>query len=118
MNKLIQAIVLALLGVACTIHIFCVSILGARFGWTDNIIVVVGGFFGAKLAEKMGWNPGVGAGVGSGVANTGSDDVGAIIDAVSMGMSWVPGITYGCLVPLLFIPIFTIISNRYIQIEK
>jgi|15BtaG_2_1085339.scaffolds.fasta_scaffold12279_2 hypothetical protein len=118
MFKLTNAIILAAIGIALTIHIFTVEILGARFAYTDDIIVVVCAIFGARYAAYKGWNVEVGGAFGAGLGNTLSDDLGAIIDAVSMGMSWVPGITYGCLVPLLFIPLFTIIANRVIPTKK
>ena len=98
-----------LLFIACTYHIFTVVILGDEFAWTDNIIVVIFSFLGSGLGTKFG-NAAIGAALGGGIGNTMSDVLGALIDS-SMGASWVPGIIYGCLVPLLLIPSLQLLTE-------
>jgi len=115
-RRLIIALLCALVGAACTIHIFTVVILGAQFGYTDDIIVVICALFVGRLFLIKGWQADIGGAFGGGIGNTISDDLGVIIDA-SMGTSWLPGVTYGCLVPLLFIPLFTIIADYLMPVE-
>ena len=117
MLRLIRAILLALLGTVLTVHIFSVIIQGTQFAWTDNIIVVIMALFVGRLFLIKGWRAEIGGAFGAGIGNAISDDLGAIIDA-SMGLSWVPGITYGCLVPLLFIPLFTIIADYLMPMTR
>ena len=104
-----RALIALLLFIACTYHIFTVVILGDEFAWTDNIVVVICAFLGNNLGAKFG-NAAIGAALGGGIGNTMSDVAGALIDS-SMGVSWVPGIIYGCLVPLLLIPSLQLLTE-------
>lgn len=104
-----RALISLLLFITCTAHIFTVVILGDEFAWTDNVVVVICAYFGSDLGTKFG-NASIGAALGGGIGNTMSDVAGALIDS-SMGASWVPGIIYGCLVPLLLIPSLQLLTE-------
>ena len=77
---------------------------GLLFGFIDNAVLLVGAYTGFEVEKVLPkrFQVGVGAIAGAGIGNTASDAVGALIDPAMFHM--VGGITLGCLIPLLAIP--------------
>jgi len=78
---------------------------GLIFGIVDNAVLLLGAYTGLEIEKFLPrrFQSGAGAVVGAGIGNTISDTIGAAIDPALHGM--IIGITCGCLIPLLFIPI-------------
>ncbi len=77
---------------------------GLLFGFIDNAVLLVGAYTGFEVEKVLPkrFQVGVGAIAGAGIGNTVSDAAGALIDPALLSM--VGGITLGCLIPLLAIP--------------
>ena len=77
---------------------------GLLFGFIDNAVLLVGAYTGFEVEKVLPkrFQVGVGAIAGAGIGNTVSDATGALIDPALFHM--VGGITLGCLIPLLAIP--------------
>ena len=77
---------------------------GLLFGFIDNAVLLVGAYTGFEVEKVLPkrFQVGVGAIAGAGIGNTASDAAGALIDPAMFHM--VGGITLGCLIPLLAIP--------------
>ena len=77
---------------------------GLLFGFIDNAVLLVGAYTGFEVEKVLPkrFQVGVGAIAGAGIGNTVSDATGALIDPALFSM--VGGITLGCLIPLLAIP--------------
>ncbi len=77
---------------------------GLLFGFIDNAVLLVGAYTGFEVEKVLPkrFQVGVGAIAGAGIGNTVSDATGALIDPALLSM--VGGITLGCLIPLLAIP--------------
>ena len=77
---------------------------GLLFGFIDNAVLLVGAYTGFEVEKVLPkrFQVGVGAIAGAGIGNTASGAAGALIDPSMFHM--VGGITLGCLIPLLAIP--------------
>ena len=78
---------------------------GLLFGFVDNAVLLVGawtGFEVEKILPKK-FQRGLGIVVGACLGNTVSDAAGALIDPAMFHMAG--GITLGCLIPMLAIPV-------------
>lgn len=80
---------------------------GLIFGFVDNFVLLIGAYTGLEVEKFLPkrFQVGVGAVAGAGIGNTVSDAAGALIDPALFSM--VGGITIGCLIPLLAIPLIT-----------
>ena len=80
---------------------------GLIFGFVDNFVLLIGAYTGLEVEKFLPkrFQTGVGAVAGAGIGNTISDAAGALIDPALFSM--VGGITIGCLIPLLAIPLIT-----------
>ena len=78
---------------------------GLIFGIVDNGVLLLGAYTGLEIEKFLPrrFQSGAGAVVGAGIGNTISDTIGAVIDPALHGM--IAGITCGCLIPLVLIPI-------------
>ena len=78
---------------------------GLIFGFVDNAVLLAGAFGGYEIEKLLPrrFQKGLGAIVGAGLGNTVSDAAGALIDPALLSMAG--GITIGCLIPLLAIPV-------------
>ena len=76
---------------------------GLLFGFIDNFVLLLGSYFGLEVDKYFEGNGLRGAVIGAGLGNALSDGVGALIDPAMDGMFI--GITLGCLLALLLIPI-------------
>ena len=78
---------------------------GLIFGFVDNAVLLAGAFGGDEIEKLLPrrFQKGLGAIVGAGLGNTVSDAAGALIDPALLSMAG--GITIGCLIPLLAIPV-------------
>jgi len=109
--------IFTILVASCLIYVHTTSPPGFIFGAVDNIVVIVGCLLGIGVEEWLsGWlgrksRPAVGAAVGGGSFNLISDAGGAWLDPTMEGM--LLGVTLGCLVPLLCIPLVEWIRNRW-----
>lgn len=89
---------------------------GTVFGLFDNGLVVLGAYAGvdleSRIARALGRDPNatLGAVIGSGVMNLGSDGFGCWFDPAMQGM--LLGVSLGCLIPLLCIPLLERIRTR------
>ena len=72
---------------------------GFIFGFVDNAIVVLGGWFGFDLEKRFSGSGKWGAVYGAGIANTFSDGLGAFLDPALSG--FVLMIMLGCVFPVL-----------------
>jgi hypothetical protein len=84
---------------------------GLIFGLVDNGVLILGAFTGLSIEKYLPkkFQRGVGAVIGAGIGNTISDTLGAIVDTTMHGM--ILGITIGCLIPLITIPIIAKYRN-------
>jgi hypothetical protein len=84
---------------------------GLVFGLVDNGVLILGAFTGLSIEKYLPkkFQRGVGAVIGAGIGNTISDTLGAIVDTTMHGM--ILGITIGCLIPLITIPIIAKYRN-------
>tara|TARA_B100000686_G_scaffold299946_1_gene334115 strand:- start:2078 stop:2437 length:360 start_codon:yes stop_codon:yes gene_type:complete len=109
--------VFAVLVSVCLAYVYMTSPPGFIFGAVDNVVVIVGCLLGIGVEERLSeWlgrksRPAVGAAVGGGTFNLISDAGGAWLDPTMEGM--LLGITLGCLVPLLSIPLVEWMRNRW-----
>lgn len=80
---------------------------GLIFGFVDNFVLLIGAYTGLEVEKFLPkrFQVGVGAVAGAGIGNTVSDAAGALMDPALFHM--VSGITIGCLIPLLAIPVIT-----------
>jgi len=78
---------------------------GLIFGMIDNGVLLLGAFTGMEVERYLPkrFQTGLGSIVGAGLGNTLSDALGATIDPSMQPM--IVGITIGCLIPLLAIPV-------------
>ena len=78
---------------------------GLLFGFIDNAVLLVGAYTGFEVEKILPkrFQVGVGAIAGAGIGNTVSDAACALIDPALFSMAG--GITIGCLIPLLAIPV-------------
>ena len=84
---------------------------GLIFGFTDNIVVLIGAYLGFDLDKKLGGAGRIGGILGATLSNTISDGVGTILDPSMEG--YLLGIVIGCLIPICFIPIIEAIYNKF-----
>ena len=84
---------------------------GLVFGLVDNGVLILGAFTGLSIEKYLPkrYQHGIGAVIGAGIGNTISDMLGAIVDTTMNGM--ILGITIGCLIPLITIPIIAKYRN-------
>jgi len=81
---------------------------GLIFGLVDNGLVVLGGYLGVDIEDRIAnkfnreANPVLGAVIGAGVTNLFSDAMGCLLDPAMTSMVY--GVMLGCLLPLLCIP--------------
>ena len=75
------------------------------FGIVDNVVMLVGAFFGLGLEKYLPkrLQVGLGAVIGAGIGNAFSDFVGGI---ASLNLPLAFGTGLGCLIALIVIPIF------------
>ena len=85
---------------------------GLIFGLTDNGVLLLCMYTGISIDRWIeGKTQGLlGAVLGATIGNTISDTIGASIDPTMRGP--ILGISIGCLIPILFIPIIERIRNR------
>ena len=85
---------------------------GFIFGLVDNGVLLLCTYFGISIDKYVeGKSKGLlGAVLGATIGNTISDTIGDIMDPTLR--TAVMGITIGCLIPILFIPIIEKIRNR------
>ena len=85
---------------------------GLIFGLTDNGVLLLCMYTGISIDRFIEGRTGglLGAVLGATIGNTISDTIGAMMDPTMR--SAVMGITLGCLIPLLFIPLIERIRNR------
>lgn len=78
---------------------------GLLFGFVDNAVLILGAVTGLEVERFLPkrLQVGMGAIAGAGIGNTVSDAAGAMIDPALLSMAG--GITVGCLIPLLAIPL-------------
>jgi hypothetical protein len=78
---------------------------GLLFGFVDNAVLLIGAYTGLEVERFLPkrFQVGMGAVAGAGIGNTVSDAAGALIDPALLSMAG--GITIGCLIPLLAIPV-------------
>ena len=78
---------------------------GLVFGLVDNGVLILGAFTGLSIEKYLPkrYQAGIGAVIGAGIGNTISDTIGAIVDTSMHSM--ILGITIGCIIPLITIPI-------------
>ena len=84
---------------------------GLVFGIVDNGVLILGAFTGLSIEKYLPkrYQAGIGAVIGAGIGNTISDTLGAIVDTTMNGM--ILGITIGCLIPLITIPMIAKYRN-------
>lgn len=75
------------------------------FGIVDNVVMLVGAFFGLGLEKYLPkrLQVGLGAVIGAGIGNAFSDFIGGI---ASLNLPLAFGTGLGCLIALIVIPIF------------
>ena len=75
------------------------------FGIVDNVVMLVGAFFGLGLEKYLpkSFQVGLGAVIGAGIGNAFSDFMGG---AVSLNWPLAFGTGLGCIIALIAIPIF------------
>ena len=85
---------------------------GLIFGLVDNGVLIICAYMGISIDRWIEGKTGglLGAVLGAAIGNTISDTMGAIMDPTIR--TAVYGITLGCLIPILFIPIIEKIRNR------
>ena len=85
---------------------------GLIFGLVDNGVLLLCTYMGISIDQYIeGKTKGLlGAVLGATIGNTISDTMGAIMDPTMRASVY--GITLGCLIPILFIPIIEKIRNR------
>ena len=78
---------------------------GLPFGLVDNGVLILGAFTGLSIEKYLPnkYQHGIGGVIGAGIGNTVSDTIGAIVDTSMHSM--ILGITIGCIIPLITIPI-------------
>ncbi len=77
---------------------------GLYFGLIDNGVLILGAYTGLDIGERLANGRGaLGAVLGAGIGNAVSDGIGAALDPAMAGM--VAGVTLGCLVALLAVPV-------------
>ena len=84
---------------------------GLVFGLVDNGVLILGAFTGLSIEKYLPkrYQRGDGAVIGAGIGNTISDTLCAIVDTTMHGM--ILGITIGCLIPLITIPMIAKYRN-------
>tara|TARA_R100000781_G_C4056966_1_gene119698 strand:+ start:618 stop:887 length:270 start_codon:yes stop_codon:yes gene_type:complete len=82
------------------------------FGIVDNGIMLIGAFFGLGVEQYLPkkFQVGLGAVIGAGIGNAVSDFLGGF---ASLNMSLAFGTFIGCIIGLLFIPIFYKLKNNF-----
>ena len=83
---------------------------GLLFGICDNGVLLICAYLGFDLDKKIGGSGRLGGIIGAALGNTISDCCGALIDPTMQGMAL--GITLGCLLPMLLIPIIETLKNK------
>ena len=84
---------------------------GLVFGIVDNGVLILGAFTGLSIEKYLPkrYQRGIGAVIGAGIGNTVSDTIGAIVDTSMHSM--ILGITIGCVIPLITIPMIAKYRN-------
>ena len=84
---------------------------GLIFGLTDNGVLLLCMYMGISIDQWIEGKTGglLGAVLGATIGNTISDTMGAIMDPTMRTAMY--GITLGCLIPILFIPIIERLRN-------
>ena len=84
---------------------------GLVFGIVDNGVLILGAFTGLSIEKYLPkrYQRGIGAVIGAGIGNTVSDTIGAIVDTSMHSM--ILGITIGCIIPLITIPMIAKYRN-------
>jgi hypothetical protein len=106
--KMYLATILACLGMLNLVTSYYFDQSGLTYGLVDQGVLMLGAYLGWELdpwiaSRIKGARNGLGVLIGALVGNTISDCLGAILDPDMRVM--VLGITNGCLVPLLFVPL-------------
>jgi hypothetical protein len=83
---------------------------GLIFGFTDNIVVLIGSYIGFDIDKKLGGKGRVGGILGATLSNTISDGIGTLLDPTMEGFFL--GIVLGCLIPIALIPIIEIAKGN------
>jgi len=84
---------------------------GLVFGIVDNGILILCAYTGLGIERLLPkrFQTGIGAIYGAGIGNALSDALGAVLDPTTYHL--IVGITCGCLIPLLFIPIISFLQK-------
>ena len=106
--KMYLATILGCLGVLNLVVSYMTGLSGLTYGLVDQGVLMLGAYLGWELdpwiaSRFKGARSGLGVLIGALVGNTISDCLGAVTDPDMRSM--VLGITNGCLVPLLFVPL-------------
>lgn len=108
-----HALICTPLWAICTVICY-LYVAGAVFGDIDNGVLAVCLVYGGIRGSKNGGTTGTitGALVGGMLGNALSDCLGALLDP-SMGIEYAIGITIGCFVAMLLIPLAICIIERF-----
>jgi hypothetical protein len=106
--KMYLATILGSIGVLNLMVSYFFGVAGLTYGLVDQGVLMLGAYLGWELdpwieSRFKGARPGLGILIGALVGNTISDCAGAILDPDMRVMVF--GITNGCLIPLLFVPL-------------
>ena len=81
------------------------------FGIVDNLVMLIGAFFGLGLEKYLpkSFQVGLGAVIGAGLGNAVSDFMGG---AVSLNFTLALGTGLGCLIAMIAIPFFHLMQQK------
>lgn len=84
---------------------------GIIFGIIDNGVLIIGALFGLSVEKYLPkyFHNGIGTVFGAGIGNAVSDWLGG----VAISMSFAFGALIGCILPLIFIPVFVEIKKKF-----
>ena len=113
--KMYLATILGSIGVLNLVVSYFFGVAGLTYGLVDQGVLMLGAYLGWEIdpwieARFKAARSGLGVLIGALVGNTISDCLGAILDPDMRAM--VLGITNGCLVPLLFVPLIEKMKAR------
>jgi len=113
--KMYLATILGSIGVLNLVVSYMTGVAGLTYGLVDQGVLMLGAYLGWEIdpwieARFKAARPGLGILVGALVGNTISDCLGAVTDPDMRVMVF--GITNGCLIPLLFVPLIEKMKAR------
>jgi len=84
---------------------------GLVFGIIDNLVMIIGAFFGLSVERFFSpkWQVGLGAIIGAGVGNAVSDFLGGLGE---WNLELAVGTFLGCIIALVFIPVIYYIKKH------